>query len=50
MDCAAKNAWEMIRSRANAASIYHRIGEAITHVIASDVSAIEVFDRNGDYA
>jgi DNA-binding CsgD family transcriptional regulator len=50
MDCAAKNALEMIRSRANAASIYHRIGEAITHVIASDVSAIEVFDRNGDYA
>ena len=40
----------MIRSRSAAESIYNRIGKAITAVIASDVSAIEVFDRNGDYA
>jgi DNA-binding CsgD family transcriptional regulator len=46
----AQTAWEIIRSRSTAESIYHRIGEAITEVIPSDVSAIEVFDRNGDYA
>jgi DNA-binding CsgD family transcriptional regulator len=40
----------MIRSRSTAESIYHRIGKAITELIPSDVSAIEVFDRNGDYA
>jgi len=47
---AAHNAWEMIRSRSTTESVYHRIGKAITAVIASDVSAIEVFDRHGDYA
>jgi hypothetical protein len=46
----AQTAWEIIRSRASSESIYRRIGEAITAVIPSDVSAIEVFDRNGDYA
>jgi DNA-binding CsgD family transcriptional regulator len=46
----AQSAWEIIRSHTNAESIYHRIGKAVTSVIASEVSAIEVFDRNGDYA
>jgi DNA-binding CsgD family transcriptional regulator len=46
----AQTAWEMIRSRSASDSIYHRIGKAITQVVASDVSAIEVFDRNGEYA
>jgi DNA-binding CsgD family transcriptional regulator len=50
MNGTAQTAWEIIRSRSNAESIYHRIGHALTSVLASDVSAIEVFDRNGDYA
>jgi DNA-binding CsgD family transcriptional regulator len=50
MNRTAQTAWEIIRSRTNAESIYHRIGKALASVIPSDVSAIEVFDRNGDYA
>jgi len=50
MNRTAQTAWEIIRSRSNAESVYHRIGKALTSVIASEVSAIEVFDRNGDYA
>lgn len=50
MKTAAQAAWEIIRSRTKSESIYHRIGKALTSVIPSDVSAIEVFDRNGDYA
>ena len=50
MNDTAQNAWEIIRSRTNAESIYHRIGKALTFVISSEVAAIEVFDRNGDYA
>ena len=49
MNSRAQTAWDIIRSR-NAESIYHRIGKAVTSIISSDVSAIEVFDRNGDYA
>jgi DNA-binding CsgD family transcriptional regulator len=45
-----QTAWEIIESRTNGESIYDRIGNALTSVIPSDVSAIEVFDRNGDYA
>jgi DNA-binding CsgD family transcriptional regulator len=50
MKDAAQAAWEIIRSHTHSESIYYRIGRAVTAVIASDVSAIEVFDRNGDYA
>lgn len=46
----AQTAWEIIRSRTESESIYHRIGKALTSVVPSEVSAIEVFDRNGDYA
>jgi DNA-binding CsgD family transcriptional regulator len=50
MNSTAQTAWEIIRSQNRSESIYYRIGKALTSVIASDVSAIEVFDRNGDYA
>jgi DNA-binding CsgD family transcriptional regulator len=46
----AQTAREIIASHTDGESIYHRIGKALTSVIPSDVSAIEVFDRNGDYA
>lgn len=50
MNNTAQTAWEIIRSRSSAESIYHRIGKALTFVVPSEVAAIEVFDRNGDYA
>ena len=50
MNRSAQTAWEIICSNPDKESIYHRIGTAVTSVIASDVAAIEVFDRNGDYA
>lgn len=50
MNSKAQTAWEIIRSRSKTESIYSRIGKGVKSVIASDVSAIEVFDRNGDYA
>ena len=50
MNDIAQTAWEIIRSATSAESIYHRIGKALTFVIPSEVAAIEVFDRNGDYA
>src|ERR1700761_7288933 len=43
-------AWEMIRSRNGSESIYQRIGRAVSAVVPSDIAAIEVFDRQGDYA
>jgi len=45
-----QTAWEIIESRASGESIYDRIGKALTSIIPSDVSAIEVFDQSGDYA
>lgn len=50
MNATAQTAWEIFRSRASSESIYHRVGIALTSVVPSDVSAIEVFDRNGEYA
>jgi|HubBroStandDraft_6_1064221.scaffolds.fasta_scaffold373438_1 hypothetical protein len=50
MKGSTQTAGEIIESRTNGESIYVRIGNALTCVIPSDVSAIEVFDRNGDYA
>ncbi len=50
MNGTAQTALQIIRSHTNGESIYHRIGKALTSVIPSEVSAIEAFDRNGDYA
>jgi DNA-binding CsgD family transcriptional regulator len=50
MNTTAQTAWEILRSHTDSESIYHRIGKAITSVITSDISAIEVFDRNGNHA
>jgi DNA-binding CsgD family transcriptional regulator len=47
---ATHSAFEIIQSQTSGESIYTRIGKALTSIIPSDVSAIEVFDRNGDYA
>ena len=43
-------ALEILRYSGSGDSVYSRIGRAVTSIIPSEISAIEVFDRSGDYA
>lgn len=43
-------ALETLRYNGAGESVYSRIGRAVTSIVPSEVSAIEVFDRSGEYA